>query len=479
MTNFQLRPLEQMEKIFFYFVRLSLMCCALFKFRIINFAAILRNRIKTESHHNNEFYRCIGFGVLLVFCFFGAVFADEVRETQVKESRAFVTPITTASSASSVTPTSAKPTTPTTPTTTSPTSSTTIPIGTADPILGNRIAKISNQIREIPKDAEQIWREYDITPYTKGRKFAEGSLPEQTIVDWILRQTGTKVWHLPPFGILTVDAEKLYVYNTKNVQYAVADVVDRFVHPAFANESYTIRVVSMSRPDWLPRGHQYLQPIPIVTSGVQGWVLDKDGRNLLLHELAKRNDFKEITSQHLISNGAAHHIASKQQRRYLRDIQPNTSSATGYAEDWVTIDEGFDLMFVPLAVMDGWRTDAIIKLDITQIDKMIQIQIDAPTTINPRQRIEIESPQVAKFSLDEQIRWPKEKVLLLDLGTIPLPNFKQSNETGSVLTGITKGLAASKRANVLLFIERVTTTNGTSPTPAVGGNNSMYWNSRR
>jgi hypothetical protein len=348
----------------------------------------------------------------------------------------------------------ATPTTPTTPTI--PTAAAkTIPIATADPILGDRIARISNQLREIPKDAEQIWREYDITPYTKGRKFLDGSQPEQTIVDWILRQTGTKIWHNAPFGILTVEADKLYVYNTKNVQLNVADIVDRFVHPVFANESYSIRVVSISRPDWLVRGHKYLQPIRILSTGVQGWVMDKEGRNALLQELSKRNDFKEITSQHLIANGVAHRVSAKQQRRYLRDIQPNNSSANGYAEDWVTIDEGYDVTFVPLAVMDGWTTDAIIKLEITQIDKMIPLQIDAPTTTNPRQRIEIESPQVAKFNLDEQIRWPKEQVLLLDLGTIPLPNLKQTTESTSVLNGLTKNLSTPKRANVLLMIERV------------------------
>ncbi|MDR1053257.1 MAG: hypothetical protein LBL39_03690 [Planctomycetaceae bacterium] len=350
----------------------------------------------------------------------------------------------------------------------------TIPVATADPILGNRIAKISNQLREIPKDAEQIWREYDITPYTKGRKFLDGSQPEQTIVDWILRQTGTKIWHNAPFGILTVEADKLYVYNTKKVQLDVADVVDRFVHPTFANESYSIRVVSISRPDWLVRGHKYLQPIPIWSAGVQGWLMDKEGRNSLLQELSKRNDFKEITSQHLIANGVAHHVTSKQQRRYLRDIQPNSASANGYAEDWVTIDEGYDVTFVPLAVMDGWKTDAIIKLEITQIDKMIPLQIDAPTTTNPRQRIEIESPQVAKFNLDEQIRWPKEKILLLDLGTIPLPNLKQTTESTSVLNGLTKNLSTSKRANVLLMIERVNNTQSTIQSTPVSENN-MYW----
>ncbi|MDR2344743.1 MAG: hypothetical protein LBE18_01630 [Planctomycetaceae bacterium] len=359
-----------------------------------------------------------------------------------------------------------------------------IQIGTADPVLGNRIAKISNQLREIPKDAEQIWREYDITPYTKGRKFLDSLQHEQTIVDWILRQTGTKIWHSAPFGILTADSDKLYVYNTKNVQLVVADIVDRFIHPVLANESYSIRVISLSRPNWLVRGRQYLQPIRILSPGVQGWVLDKEGRNLLLQELAKRNDFNEITSQHLIPNGIAHHISAKQQRRYLRDIQPNPSAVNGYAEDWVTIDEGFDVTFVPLAAMDGWRTDAIIKLDITQIDKMIPLQIDAPTTINPKQRIEIESPQVAKFNLDEQIRWPKEKVLLLDLGTIPLPNLKQTTESNNVLAGLAKNLSnTSKKANILLAIEKVNNVQITTPAtvnqiPAVSGNN-MYWNSRK
>lgn len=408
-----------------------------------------------------RFYIVLNLSVLL-FCFLSVLLSEETQFIPPAASSTSTTPIPAANLTVNLTAAV----------------NTTIPIGTADPVLGNRIARISNQLREIPKDAEQIWREYDITPYTKGRKFTEGSQPEQTIVDWILRQTGTKVWHTAPFGILTVEPDKLYVYNTKNVQLAVADIVDRFLHPSFANESYSIRIVSLSRPDWLVRGHQYLQPIPILSSGVQGWVLEKEGRNLLLQELSKRNDFKEITSQHLIPNGAAHRIAAKQQRRYLRDVQPNPATANGYAEDWVTIDEGYDVTFVPLAVMDGWRTDAIIKLEITKIDKMIPLQIDAPTTTNLRQRIEIESPQVAKFNLDEQIRWPKEKILLLDLGTIPLPNLKQTTESGSVLTGITKNLSATKRANVLLMIERINTQNQTQ-IPTVIGNNNMYWNSKR
>lgn len=337
-----------------------------------------------------------------------------------------------------------------------------VPIATKDPILGDRVARISNELKQIPKQAGQIWREYDITPYTQGRTFPAGTKPEQTIIDWILRQTGTSIWHTAPFGILTADSEKLYVYHTKEVQLEIADIVDRFVSTQFVNDSCKIRVVAVSRPDWISSGHRYLKPIPIVTPGVQGWIVEKDGTQLLLQQLGRRNDFKEIAPpQFLIPNGIAHNVMSKRQRTYLRDVQANATALNGYAEDRVTFDEGFSVSFTPLAVLDGYKIDAIIKLDVVQIEKMIPLMVDMPTATNPRQRIQVESPQVAHFSLDEQIRWPKDKILLLDLGTIPLPSRDQSSEASNnnILSGLknlTGGIASStNRANILLFIEHV------------------------
>lgn len=368
------------------------------------------------------------------------------------------------------------------------------PGGTLDSVLGPRIAKVSMELREIPKNAGQIWREFDITPYTKGRTFPAGSRPEQTIVDWIIRQTQNKTnWHSDPFSILTADSEKLYVYHTKEIMLEVADIVDRFVNPQFFNESYMVRVVALSRPDWITRGHQYLRPIPILSPGVQGWILEKQGKELLLQELGRRNDFKEIAPpQHLIPNGIAHQGGSKKDRNYLRDVQANASALNGYAEDRVTIEEGFAVTFVPLAVLDERNVDAIIKMDVIQVEKMITSMVDMPTTTNPRQRVQIESPQVATFKLDEQLRWPKDKVLLLDLGTVPLPKQNQDTESQNILSGLTKGFSSTGRANILLFIEYSPSVSGqaNSIVPAVQGTpaqgtgtptvpassaNSSYW----
>jgi hypothetical protein len=337
-------------------------------------------------------------------------------------------------------------------------------IRSRDSKLGDRIAKITTDLEKIPQTHDQFWREYDITPYTKGRNFPATSQPEQTIVDWILRQTGIKTWHSLPFGILTADSEKLYVYHTKEIQLVVADIVDRFVNPQFFNESCTVRIISLSRPDWIAKGHPYLRPMWIASPGVQGWILEREGAQALLQELAHRTDFKEIAPpQFLIPNGIAHNVGSKKQRTYLRDVQLNSTTLNGYAEDRVTIDEGFGVSFVPLSFLNGLDIAATIKLDIVQIEKMIPLMIDAPTTSNPRQRIQIESPQVACFKLDEMIRWPKNKILLLDLGTIPLPNRSEQTESQNFFSGLAKNIAASSRANVLLFIECVTNNNVAIP----------------
>jgi hypothetical protein len=307
---------------------------------------------------------------------------------------------------------------------------------------------------KIPQNHGQIWREYDITPFTQGRKLPTGGTPpEQTLIDWIMRKTGTNVWHTAPFGILTADSEKLYVYHTREVQLIVADVVDRFVCPQLWSDACTLRIVSTARPDWLSKGHPHLLPIKIATPGVQGWVVDKTIAQSLLTELGRRGDFKElIPPQPLIAHGIQHNVVVKKERQYLRDVQPNPSVLNGFAEDRVPMAEGIGLTMTSLAVLDGQNMDVNVKLDVVQIERMLTTPIDITTAANSRQRFLLESPQMAYFNLDEIVRFPKSMVLLLDLGTVPLPNTADDNSR-NVLSEIARGVNPARRGNVLVFIE--------------------------
>ena len=338
-------------------------------------------------------------------------------------------------------------------------------IASRDSILGDRITKISAKLEKIPQENGQIWREYDITPFTQGRKLPTGSTPpEQMLVDWILRQTGATRWHTAPFGILTADSEKLYVYHTKEMQLIVADIVDRFVCPQLWNEACTLRIVSTPRSDWLNKGHSQLQPIPIATQGVQGWILEKVTAQTLLQELGRRGDFKELLPpQPLIVHGVQHNVTAKKQRQFLRDVQSNPSALNGYAEDRASVDEGIGLSITPLAMLDSQHMAATIKLDVVQIERMLTTTIEVATPTNPRQRVQVEAPQMAYFKLDEVVGFPKNKVLLLDLGTIPLPSTADG-DSRNVLSEISRGINPARRGNVLIFVE--CTASGIAPVVA-------------
>ena len=71
------------------------------------------------------------------------------------------------------------------------------PAFTADNRSGLKITKGAGVL---PNEHGQVWREYDISPYTQ--RVRDVDKPEQAVIDWILRETGTEVWFAEPLGIL-------------------------------------------------------------------------------------------------------------------------------------------------------------------------------------------------------------------------------------------------------------------------------------
>ena len=98
------------------------------------------------------------------------------------------------------------------------------------------IAKVTSGSGTLPNDAGQVWREYDITPYTL--RVTSTNRPEQAIVDWILRETGYEAWHSEPLGILSANGRTLRVYHTPQMQDAVSEIVDRFVNTQAESQAF-------------------------------------------------------------------------------------------------------------------------------------------------------------------------------------------------------------------------------------------------
>jgi hypothetical protein len=312
-------------------------------------------------------------------------------------------------------------------------------------------AKVSTGSGALPNDHGQLWREYDITPYTL--RVTSTARPEQAIVDWILRETGYEAWHSEPLGILSANQRTLRVYHTAEMQATVADIVDRFVSSEADTQTFGLRVVTVNHPNWRARAQQLLKPISVQTPGVQAWLVEKEDAARLMAELRRRNDFREHSSPHLmVNNGQSSPVSATRSRSYIRSVSSRPDAWPGFEPETAFVDEGFSLEFTPLLSVDGNVIDATIKCNIDQVEKMIPVMLDVPTVVAPRQRTKIEVPQLAHFRFHERFRWPAEQVLLVGMGMVAVP---VPSDAKSLVSGIRLSLTSSNapRADLLVFVE--------------------------
>lgn len=332
------------------------------------------------------------------------------------------------------------------------------------------IASVSQGPASLPNEQGQVWREYDISPYTV--RVTSTNRPEQAIVDWILRETGYEAWHSDPLGILSANRRSLKVYHTPEMHAVVSEIVDRFVSSEAETQAFGMRVVTVGSPNWRAKVHPKLVPVSVQTQGIQAWLVYREDAAWILAELRKRIDFREHSSpQLLINNGQSSTVTSTRTRTYVRDAIPRPELWPPFAPDNAPFDEGFSLELNPLLGLDGRTVDAVIKCHIDQLEKLVPVTLEIQTQVAQRQRTRIEVPQASHCRFQERFRWPSDKVLVVGLGVAPPP---VPTDPHPLLAGI-PGLNAAPRADLLVFIDckgkilPTTTTNATPTAYAPAG----------
>jgi hypothetical protein len=319
----------------------------------------------------------------------------------------------------------------------------------------------------LPNDAGQVMRDYDIRPYTS--RAAGTAKPEQVIVDWILRETGYEAWHSEPLGLLSANSHTLRVYHTPEMHALVADIVDRFVNRSAAGHAFTLRVVTIDNPNWRSRALPLMTAIPVQSPGVQGWMMPKENAAVVIRELTRRGDYREYNSpQQLIPNGQSILLSTMRPRGYIKGVIPTQNVWPGYQPEPGQLEEGFSMEFSPLLSLDGATAEAVVKLRLQQVEKMLKVKLDVPSPVAQNQRMEIEVPQMTMANLHERFRWPSDQVLLLSMGVIATPGPAR----GNVVTDALPMLKSAPRADALLMVEMkgsvlpTAATGGTAGTPA-------------
>jgi hypothetical protein len=329
-----------------------------------------------------------------------------------------------------------------------------VAVAQGEPTLG----RITKGTGALPNDGGQVWREYDLTPYSSKLKNVEK--PQQAVIDWVLRETGTEVWFGTPLGILSADKNTLRVYHTPQIQESVKSIYDRFMATSAAPNRLGVHVATVSNPNWRSRAIALLKPIEVKSTGVEAWLVSRDKAALLAAELGKRADFKERAAQVVdVPNGQTHPLGLTQQRQYIRSLRPKPETFPGYEPEVATLNEGYSLELSPLLSVDGKSLDLVVKCNIDQVEKMIDVPLDIPTPAGQAQRLSIQVPQLVSWRLHERFRWPSDHVLVLSCGVVGTP----TNEKSAVpLLG---PLVANNRADALLLIEPISGA-GVTATPA-------------
>ncbi|QDT03711.1 hypothetical protein K227x_20960 [Rubripirellula lacrimiformis] len=303
---------------------------------------------------------------------------------------------------------------------------------------------------KLPRTAGQVHRVYDLRPYTG--YLTKHDHPEQAIIDWVLRETGTDVWFTEPFGFLNADRDSVSVYHTDEMHEVVNGVVDRFVAGEKEPQVMHLRVMTVGNANWRSRAHMLMQHVSVDSPGVQAWLLSKENAALVLNLLRQRTDSRQVHDLNIVTyNGQTETLASTRGRNYVRNVRPAPQAWPPYEPETGEVQEGYRLSISPLLSTDGRAIDCMIKAEIDQVDKLNPVDLELPLPNNQVHRARIDVPQVVSWRLHERFRWPSDMVLLLSCGVVASPERAQSAIpmlNMSAFTGATAG-----RADALMFIE--------------------------
>lgn len=323
------------------------------------------------------------------------------------------------------------------------------------------VTRVTRTMSQLPSDSGQIWREYDITPYTS--QINTNEQPEKAILDWVLRETGTEMWFTQPMGVLNIDKEKLYVYHTPEIHAVVKGVVDRFVRTRGQIQTIDVNLVTITKPNWRSQAYTMLQPIDVKSPGVEAWLVSKENAAILMGQLSRRSDYKQHSGGRLTNHdGQSFTLDKTRPVQFIRNLRWSPNQTPSYQPLLTTINEGYKLQLSCLTSIDNASIEATIKCDVDQVEKLNNVRVDIPTPAG-NQSMNLQIPQLVSWRLHERFRWPSDQVLVLSCGVVANPE-PEVNSGGLNIPGLT---SAPKRADALLFIDyRGPATGATMPQTA-------------
>jgi hypothetical protein len=321
-----------------------------------------------------------------------------------------------------------------------------------DPQKTPGVTRVTRTFEKLPNSAGQVWREYDITPYTS--ELVDNDRPQQAVLDWILKETGTKLWFNEPFGILSADEKKVMVYHTPEIHRAVRAIIDRFNRTRAQSQVFEVNLVTVKNPNWRSQAYPILQPVEVRSPGIEAWLISKENAAILQGQLARRADFKRHSGGRVASpDGQTFVLEKSRPVSFIQALEWIPNQVPNYRPKTKTINEGYRLGLSCLTSLDNRTIEAIIDCDVDQVEKLTPVKVDLPARGGVLEQLDLNIPQLVSWRVNERVRWPSDQVLLLSCGIVASPEADGEVPRAGGLNNVFAKLRPEKRSDALLFIE--------------------------
>lgn len=85
-------------------------------------------------------------------------------------------------------------------------------------------------------------------------------------------------------------------------------------------------------------------------------------------------------------------------KNYTRSVRLRENAFPAYDLEMGQIQEGYSLQISPLLALDERSVEAVLKCQIDQVEKLIPVSIDVPTTSASRQTVQVQVPQLVSWA---------------------------------------------------------------------------------
>ncbi len=320
---------------------------------------------------------------------------------------------------------------------------------------GPNNTRYSLELSQLPNSDGQFWVVYDLAPYTE--RFPNVTDPQNSILDWILTDSGEDFWRKEPFSVLSGSRERLYVYHCAKVQQYVSNVVDRFLDPEKKDASFSIRVVALQGVDWRARLEHLPTVLPTTVSGstadVQSRLVERAELEKIFADCQKRAGFNFVNAgRDVVKNGATFGwAAASPKKSFVAEYRVDPRQPSGYVADSRTIDEGFRIETTPLLSTTGETLELTFRFRSTVVEKTKAYSVKIPT--EPRLQLTAERPVVLSSDFRGKVAFARSKAAIVDLGVVPLP-IPKKNASSDLIDNLSEIVGAKTAfCNVLIFIE--------------------------